>query len=86
MNLEAGAVDAIAMDVGVAKYQIESRGVDFVILDEKLSPELYGVGFKKGNTALRDAVQEKLDEMAEDGTLLEIATKWDQQDTLVLGN
>jgi len=85
MNLEAGAVDAIAMDVGVAKYQIESRGVDFVILDEKLSPELYGVGFKKGNTALRDAVQEKLDEMAEDGTLLEIATKWDQQDTLVLG-
>ncbi|MBR4173840.1 MAG: amino acid ABC transporter substrate-binding protein [Lachnospiraceae bacterium] len=85
MNLEAGAVDAIAMDVGVAKYQIESRGADFVILDEKLSPELYGVGFKKGNTALRDAVQEKLDEMAEDGTLLEIATKWDQQDTLVLG-
>ncbi len=86
MNLEAGAVDAIAMDVGVAKYQIESRGVDFVILDEKLSPELYGVGFKKGNTALRDAVQEKLNEMAADGTLLEIAKKWDQQDTLVLGN
>ncbi len=85
MNLESGAVDAIAMDVGVAKYQIESRNADFVILDEKLVSELYGVGFKLGNTELRDKVQGALDEMAADGTLLEIAKKWGQEDTLVLG-
>lgn len=85
MNLESGAVDAIAMDVGVAKYQITSRNADFVILDEKLVSELYGVGFKLGNTELRDKVQGALDEMAADGTLDEIATKWDQQDTVVLG-
>ena len=35
-ELEAGTVDAVAMDVGVAKYQVESTEIiDYVILDEK---------------------------------------------------
>ena len=73
------------MDIGVAKYQIESRGDGFVILDDELISEQYGVGFLKGNTALRDTVQETLNEMAEDGTFMEIAEKWELQDTVVLG-
>lgn len=85
MNLESGAVDAVAMDVGVAKYQIESRNADLVILDEKLVSELYGIGFKKGNTELRDKVQNTLNDMAADGKLNEIAEKWGQADTVVLG-
>lgn len=85
MNLEAGAADAVAMDIGVAKYQIESRGDGYVILDDVLAAEEYGVGFKKGNTALRDAVQKSLNEMAEDGKFAEIAEKWDLTDSIVLG-
>ena len=54
MDLEQGAVDAIAMDVIVAGYQIQQRNADFVILEDSLSAEEYGVGFKKGNTQLRD--------------------------------
>ncbi|MFR6588421.1 MAG: transporter substrate-binding domain-containing protein [Ruminococcus sp.] len=68
MNLEAGAVDAIAMDIGVASYQLESRSGGFTILDEPLAAEQYAIGFKKGNTELRDKVQKTLDEMAADGT------------------
>ncbi|RHV72536.1 ABC transporter substrate-binding protein [Clostridium sp. OF13-4] len=67
MDLEQGAVDAIAMDVIVAGYQIQQRNADFKILDDSLSEEEYGVGFKKGNTELRDKVQSTLEEMAEDG-------------------
>ena len=52
MDLEQGAVDAIAMDVIVAGYQIQQRNADFVILDDSLSAEEYGVGFKKDNTCL----------------------------------
>lgn len=85
MNLEAGAVDAIAMDIGVAKYQLESRGGEFVILDDVLAAEEYGVGFKLGNTELRDTVQKTLDEMAEDGKFMEIAKKWKLEDSVVLG-
>ena len=47
MDLEQGAVDAIAMDVIVAGYQIQQRNADFKILDDSLSAEEYGVGFKK---------------------------------------
>ena len=76
MDLEMGAVDAIAMDVIVAAYQIEQRKADFTILDEALAAEEYGVGFKKGNDGLRDQVQEQLDAMAADGTLTKISEKW----------
>lgn len=76
MNLEAGAADAVAMDIGVANYQIESRGGGFVILDEQLSTEQYAVGFKLNNGALRDQVQKTLDEMTADGTLEKIAENY----------
>ncbi len=85
MNLEAGAVDAIAMDIGVAKYQLESRGDAYVILDDVLAAEEYGVGFKLGNTELRDAVQNTLNDMAADGTFTKIAEKWELEDSVVLG-
>ena len=84
LNLESNAVDAIAMDVGVAKYQLESRNGDFKILEEPLAAEQYAVGFKKGNTALRDQVQKTLDEMKSDGTFQTIAEKWDLQDSVIL--
>ena len=85
MDLEQGAVDAVAMDVVVASYQIQQRVADFVILDEPLSSEVYAVGFKKGNTELRDAVQEALEEMAADGTMKEISEKWFGEDLTVIG-
>lgn len=84
MNLEAGAVDAICMDIGVAKYEIESRGDKFIMLDEHLSSEEYGIGFKLGNTQLRDEVQNALLEMLSDGTFEEIATNWGLEDNICL--
>lgn len=85
MDLEQGAVDAIAMDVIVAGYQIQQRNADFVILDDALSAEEYGVGFKKGNTELRDKVQKTLEEMAADGTLKAISEKWFSEDVTTIG-
>lgn len=85
MDLEQGAVDAIAMDVIVAGYQIQQRNADFKILDDSLSEEEYGVGFKKGNTELRDKVQSILEEMAEDGTLQEVSEKWFSKDVTTIG-
>lgn len=80
MDLESGAVDAIAMDVGVANYEISNRDGEFVILDEEISSEQYGIGFKKGNTELRDQVQEALTALVADGTVDEIITKWSEMD------
>lgn len=85
MDLEQGAVDAVAMDVIVAGYQIKQRNADFKILDDSLSEEEYGVGFKKGNTELRDKVQGALEEMAADGTLAKIADEWFGEDVTTIG-
>ena len=85
LNLEAGSGDAVAMDIGVANYQIESRGSDkFAMLSEQLATEQYGIGFKKGNEELRDAVQKTLKEMVADGKFEEIAKKYDLTEVICL--
>lgn len=84
MDLEQGAVDAIAMDVTVAGYMIQERQSDFVMLDESISSEVYAIGFKKGNTELRDQVQGALEEMAADGTLTAISEKWFGKDVTTI--
>ena len=59
-ELQAGALDALAIDVGVANYQIKSRGEGYKILDETLNTEQYAIGFKKGNQELCDVVNADL--------------------------
>lgn len=85
LDLDAGAIDAIAVDIGVAEYQLESRGDAYVILDEKLATEQYGIGFKLGNTELKDQVEKTLLEMADDGKFMEIAEKYGLEDSVCLG-
>lgn len=78
MDLESGACDAVAIDIGVAQYQVNSKdnSDDYKILDDSISSEQYGVGFKLGNEDLRDKVQATLDEMFADGTVLKIAENY----------
>lgn len=90
MNLESGAIDAVALDIGVANYQIAQRDAEkYLILDQKLSAEQYGIGFKLGNESLRDAVQETLNEMVNDGTFTQIVQKWSDmglsEESVILG-
>ena len=76
MELKQGTVDAIAADQGVAAYQIANNEGEYVILGDAISTEQYAVGFLKGNTELRDAVNAELKKMAEDGTMLKIAEQY----------
>ncbi|MBR3606663.1 MAG: amino acid ABC transporter substrate-binding protein [Lachnospiraceae bacterium] len=76
MDLEAGAIDALAVDIGVASYQLASRGDGFVILEQELASEQYGIGFLLGNDSLKNAVEETLLEMVADGTFDEIVEKY----------
>ena len=85
MDLEAGAIDALAVDIGVANYQIASRGDGYVIMDEKLATEQYGIGFLLGNEELKDQVEKTLLEVADDGTFTKIAEKYDLTDSVCLG-
>ena len=85
MDLEMGGVDALAMNSVVANYQITKRDTEgFKVLDKLISSEEYAVGFKLGNTTLRDEVQTALEEMKADGTLKSISEKWFGKDVTTL--
>ncbi|MCR5234519.1 MAG: amino acid ABC transporter substrate-binding protein [Lachnospiraceae bacterium] len=88
MDLEAGAIDALAIDIGVANYQIANKGEGYTILEEQLASEQYGIGFLKGNTELKDEVEAVLLEMADDGTVLKIAKDYSDfgmEDAICIG-
>ena len=83
-ELQAGALDALAIDVGVAKYQLNSRGEGFKILDETLNTEQYAIGFKKGNDELCDIVNADLQKLSDDGTVEKLAEKYEIADMVTL--
>ncbi|MGN0135006.1 MAG: ABC transporter substrate-binding protein, partial [Anaerotignum sp.] len=58
------------------QYQLATKSDKFRMLEEPLSTEQYAIGFKLGNEELRDQVQATLNEMVEDGTFMEIASKY----------
>ena len=84
MDLESGACDAVCMDSIVAGYQIKSSGKDMKILDDTLSAEEYGIGFKKGEDALAKAVYDTLMAMKDDGTVAKISNDWFGSDVFTL--
>lgn len=85
MDLEKGGVDTVLMDEVVANYNITVKNADYKVLDEELALEEYGIGFRKDDAALMTKVQETLNEMAEDGKLAEISTKWIGKDITTVG-
>jgi polar amino acid transport system substrate-binding protein len=76
MQMDAGVYDAIAVDIGVAQYQLAANEGKYRILEEPISTEQYAIAFAKGNTELRDQVQETLNEMAADGTVEKIVANY----------
>ncbi len=82
MDLESGACDAVLGDIGIMNYHLQEQfaGKGYKILDTQLSYEQYGIGFKKGNTELKNQVQKTLNEMFEDGTVDKIAQKYKDYD------
>ena len=75
-ELNMGGVDAVAMDVGVAKKKMADLPGKFEMLGEIVMTETYGIGFKKGNVSLKDEVEATLKEIFADGTGAKIAEKY----------
>ncbi len=57
---------------------------DLVLIDREFAPEEYGIAFKKGNTELCDKVNKAIQELADEGKLNEIASKYKLQDLLLV--
>ena len=76
MDLRQGGVDAVLMDLVAANYYIATEKADLVCLEETLLPEAYGIGFRKEDAELTEAVNNALFDMVKDGSLAQITEKW----------
>ena len=84
-ELNMGAVDAVAIDIGVAKKKMADLPGKFELLNEIVMTETYGIGFKKGNDALKNQVEDVLRELADDGTMKILAGKYGiEENSLIL--
>ena len=79
MQLESGAVDAVACDLSIAAYQLAAKPDAYAQLAEKLSEEHYAVGFKKGDDATAATVTETLKAMDADGFVKDLCDKYADQ-------
>ena len=74
-DLEAGAIDAIAIDVTAGNHLMEGKdNVEY--LAEEMGTEQYAIGFRKGDTELCDKINAALDALVKDGTFDKIGQKY----------
>ncbi len=76
LDIDAGRADALGVDLVVADYYMAKKAGQYVMLEETLAPEEYGIGFRKGEQAFHDAVAKAFEQMKQDGTAAEISNKW----------
>lgn len=81
-ELDFGTVDVVFADYDLAVERCS--GGKYRILEKPIAAEQFGIGFKKGNTALRDAVQKTLKEMIKDGTAGKISEQYFKKNLIIM--
>lgn len=78
MDLKLNQTDVVIADESTAMYYIQQKFIKshFKILNQSFSENQYAIAFKKGNTDLKNQVQQTLYEMYNDGTMDKIASKY----------
>jgi polar amino acid transport system substrate-binding protein len=75
LDLTAGRLEAVVADDQVGRYYIALDASKYAVAG-KLEDEPFGLGFKKEDKALTDAVQKAINDLKADGTLSKISMKW----------
>lgn len=82
MDMEAGRSDAVVADSVLLNYVISHKDdpSQYRILDEDFGSEEFGIGCRKEDTALCDAINKAIEELKADGQAAEVSTKWFGED------
>lgn len=76
VELMAGSIDAIAIDIGVAAGKIAEYGDEYVMLEESIAPEQYGICFRKADTELCAQVESGIMKLVESGEYVALAEQF----------
>jgi putative glutamine transport system substrate-binding protein len=71
--LDSGRIDCFSVDGSILNGYLDDSTV---ILDQRFSPQDYGIASKKGNDALAKAINEAINEMKSSGDLDKLVKKW----------
>lgn len=82
-DLNAGTIDAVVLDEIYGRYVIAQTPNTYRVLSEDFGDEVYGIGFRLGNTTIRDIVNDTLFDLIESGEALSIATTWFAEDVFL---
>lgn len=74
--LRAKEVQAVVVDLPVARYLIDNGFTDMGILEYIMTGEAYGIAIPSDSSHLKDAINDVLAEMEEDGTLDRLAAEY----------
>ncbi len=74
--LDAGEVDAVLGDLPVVAYASQTGQVNGEVVGTFGTPEYFGIGIKKGETRLYNAVTDALKELFSNGKYAQIYKKW----------
>ncbi len=83
LELNAGNVDAVVVDEIYGRYLISQNPGEYRVMTETLGDEFYGIGFRLGNTTIRDTVNDTLFDLIESGEALAIAQEWFAEDVFL---
>ena len=75
-ELMAGAIDAVAIDVGVANDKIAAYGDEYYCVEEPFASEQYGICFRKDDAELCAQVEDAFMQLVGDGTYISLAEKY----------
>ena len=76
MGVSTGSYQAMVIDLPVAQNMLAQSFSDLKILEEIPTGEQYGIAVSYDNPGLKDAINDALAQIEEDGTMDELKQKW----------
>lgn len=83
MDLASKRTEAVVIDEIAGRWSMAQKPGVFVVLEEDLGREIYGVGIRKTDASLKEALDKVLDEIKNDEAGDKISRKWFGENILV---
>ena len=83
VDLNAGTIDAVVLDEIYGRYVISQTPNTYRVMTEDFGDETYGIGFRLGNTTIKNVVNDTLFDLIESGDALAISQKWFAEDVFL---
>ena len=83
LELDAGRIDAVVVDEIYGRYVIAQNPNKYRVMSEDFGDETFGIGFRLGNTTIRDTVNDTLFDLIDAGDALTISQTWFSEDVFL---